>query len=168
MIRKLIVPSMIALLAAFTFVVAPAFAADPPVVAIPIVNANQGETVDVPVTVDTRGIGIRGYGINLDFDPTVIEIDSFTDAGFLGDCPGGTVYVGTVLIDNTAGTLKGASATYLGCPTKSVSTAPGSSQPVPVGVATTSSERLNPSTRMSSSSANLARSSTVSFDPRPT
>jgi hypothetical protein len=120
--------SLLALLGALLLAAspAPAVAAEPPVIAIPVVQADPGATVDVAITVDTRGVGIRGYGLNLDFDPTRIEIESFTDGGFLGDCPGGAIYEGYVVIDNVAGTLKGASATFLGCPTKSVSTAPDS------------------------------------------
>jgi hypothetical protein len=123
--RKISMLLLVALLASLALSV-PAFAAGEPIVAIPIANANAGDTITVPVTVDTQGVGIRGYGINLDFDQTKVEILEVTDAGFLGTCPGGQVYLGTVIIDNAAGTMRGASAAYLGCPTKTVSTPAGS------------------------------------------
>jgi hypothetical protein len=124
--RKISILLLVAILASLVLSAAPAFAAGEPIVSIPIANAMQGDTITVPVQVDTQGVGIRGYGINLDFDKNKVELLGVTDAGFLGTCPGGQVYLGTVVIDNDAGTMRGASAAYLGCAGKTVSTPAGS------------------------------------------
>jgi hypothetical protein len=126
MTRRLSILLVAVFLASFMLSAGAVFSAGKPVIEIPITRIDPGQTALVPITVDTQGVGIRGYGVNLDFDPSKIQVNSVSDAGFLGDCPGGMVYVGNVVIDNAAGTLRGASATYLGCPTKTVSTAAGS------------------------------------------
>ncbi|MDR3578018.1 MAG: cohesin domain-containing protein [Anaerolineaceae bacterium] len=71
------------------------------------VNANQGDTINLPIVINTS-TGVRAYQFDLAFDPSRVKVNSISDGGFLATAGAGSVLNGNpTTINNTAGTANG-------------------------------------------------------------
>jgi len=109
----------VALLASLLGSVIPAAAAGT-TLTINITNANQGQTITVPVLINTS-TAIRAYQLSVDFDATRLQVhggsaSSVTDGGFLSTAGNGTslIQANVPTIDNAGGHITGAAWTLTG------------------------------------------------------
>ena len=107
---------LMALVASLLGSALPAAAAGTATLTVNIVNTNQGATVTVPILVQNDGYPMRAYQVDVNFDPSRLQAQSITDAGFLTTAGHGTSQIpgSTPTIDNVGGHITGLSYTLVG------------------------------------------------------
>jgi hypothetical protein len=114
---------LVAMIAGMLGFAAPVLAAGPSLTT-PVFSAQTvGSTVTVPVSIDTGTGAILGWGFNLAWNPAVLSLTSWTEGPFLSSAAAAVLPAGTAstfrvggTINNTAGTLVGATVAGLGFP----------------------------------------------------
>ena len=119
--RSVSILVIVALIASLFVAVLPAAAQTTPLVTLTLGprNANQGDTFNLPLNITTAAgfSGIRAYQFNLAFDPTRVQVNSITDAGFLATAGASCSVIQALppTISNTLGTASVPGWAILGC-----------------------------------------------------